>query len=173
MEIPFSWGSGHCQTKGKWCYISKTCFPKERKKQNHKHTKITALKDHVSIVPLIPSSRCFGCWNSHQNSCRNVESHLGLRWGCIITHQQQNSQMLLIHFRDRAWSSNLWTLLLCNCYLLLAWAVPGCTTEVAWESTWPSCPVALQQVGSPAVPCLVQGIWTGSGPSGPSFGSFG
>lgn len=102
VGIPSRWGRGHCWTNGKWHYINKMYFPKERKNQNCKHTKITALKDHVSIVPLIPSSRCFGCWNSHQNSCRNVESHLGLRRGCIITHQQQNSQMLPIHFRDRA-----------------------------------------------------------------------
>lgn len=56
-----------------------------------------------------PHSRCFGCWNSHQNSCRNVESHLGVWRGCIITYRQQNSQMLPVHLRTKL---QVWT---CEC----------------------------------------------------------
>lgn len=60
------------------------------------------------MVPQSPSSRCSGCWNSHQNSCSNADSHLGVWRGRIITYRQQNSQMLPIHFKDQASGRNLW-----------------------------------------------------------------
>lgn len=72
----------------------------------------------MRIVPQSPSSRCLGCWNSHQNSCRNVESHLGVWRGCIITYRQQNSQMLPIHFKDQTSGLNLWMSLLPNRWLI-------------------------------------------------------
>lgn len=90
---------------------TKINFERRRKPSR---TKIASLKGCACTMPSIPSSRCLGYWNSHQNSCRNVESHLGLWHGCIITHWQQNSQMPLIRFRDWAESLGWGTSLLYN-----------------------------------------------------------
>lgn len=86
-------------------FAGKNTFGKSKNSEWKESTlsgeRLRAWRDGVKMVPQSPSSRCSGCWNSHQHSCGNVGSHLGVWRGCIITYRQQSSQMLPIHFKDQ------------------------------------------------------------------------